>query len=642
MSDWDDMQIDGVRRTKERLNSHGSVVLCAPTGCGKTKMATMMIDDICVPEDMPWEFLTHRRSLLEQSGAAFSKRLDFGVRGAGFTPQLYKRGQVTIWQTDSINVRKKLWVPHKPELLIIDEVHGNLSRYVRDRVEEHVSLGKPVVGLSATPIPGLRRFFRSMETVCTLSRLREVGGALMAKVVCPNEVDLRDIKKFSIGTDREEEKKRRFTQQQVVGSVIDIWKQENPQGWPTIQFNPCVESSKWFTDEWIRHGIPAAHIDANHIYFGKYKDGERVYVPASKNGREKLKKAVNEGRIKVINNRFIMREGVDWPFLYHAIFATKMTNPVPWVQSCGRVLRSCPPEFHRWCSMRHVVIQDHGGNVWVPGLGNPNVDREWSLDDTPRSVMAAANNNIRDGKAEQNVCCPRCRRMVVREIWRSRGNRCPYCSNAFDTSERIVIQTNGTLKVAYGDALKIKVRTESYDIQRAWDKLYFPSKNTKSPRANTFAQIGARFKQQYPHLMVTSGIVKRPGGGSEKVSGIRDKRTGTFYPINNIPRPDSPAWKFKANSTNSKLLQHGEGQNAGQRQGDAGSGTGVPVGEKRGRDHGGDDRRRSRKEPGDLHPGEKPRREPRLLFGEAELQRQDRGPAGGDPDGSGDAGPRSS
>jgi superfamily II DNA or RNA helicase len=578
MSDWDDMQRDGVDRLIDRAQSKLAVVGSSPTGSGKTTMAAMCVQDWCVPSNLSWEFMTNRRTLLDQTVDAFrqfrEKGLEFGVRGAGYRPNLERRGQVTIVQTDAKAVKEKRWEPHQADVLIIDEVHNNMPEYLQWRVQRQLDRGYPVIGLSATPI-GLGRWFRHLEPLCTLSMLREVKGALIAECHTPNELDLKHIRRVKYG-EKKDEMARLFTQQQVVGSIIDTWRALNPKALPTILFAPCVESSKWFCEEFNRQGIPAAHIDGGNIYYGRKKDGEREYIPSTRASRKELKKQVRQGHIKVVTNRFVMREGVDWPFLYHAIFATKMGGVVPWVQSCGRVLRA----DHNRPWMDHVIIQDHGGNLYGLGLGSPNADRVWELGDTAKILKDKARERLKEGLDHQPVCCPRCHRPVKWEVWTKLGNTCPYCKNKFDASERIVIQKDGRLLPVEGDAIKIRVRTDQKDMQKAWDGLFYPSSKSKGVRANTFGQLCGRLKSAHPHLQVCDDVVAIQNGVRKRVSGIRDMRSMKFYVIDNMPKPGSPVWKQEVRRTSRDILQRYEGKYGGS-AGDAGSGNGEAGGGER-------------------------------------------------------------
>lgn len=549
MTDWDRMQAEATERLIESANKHTAVVGAAVTGAGKSTMAAKLVKEWAVPGNLTWELVTNRRILVKQLTDEFAeKEIEFGVRASGYPADLHKPGQITIAQTDAKACKSGRWEPHRPDILLIDEVHNNIGRHMRDKIERQKRDGCIVVGLTATPV-GLGGLFNKLEDLCSLSRLRSVGGALIAHCTSAHEVDLKDIRKIP-AKERDGVIGKRVMHQQIVGNVISEWKKQNPLGLPTIQFNPDIESSMWMCEQWNAAGIKSCHIDGNSIYYGQRdSDGNRILIPSRNSTREVMRRQSQRGEIVVINSRFVLREGWNAPWVFAAIYATRMGSVVPWVQSAGRVLRS-------YKDMKHVVLIDHAGNLLQPELGSVNADREWSLEDTAKSIAAEAMRKVKSGEEKQPVVCPKCHRVVKWETWTSLGNSCPHCRAAFSASQRTIIQTDGTLRVVTGDAIRIKVKTQRGDVQAAWNKVYFPSKNSKSPRASTFKQIVGRFNKTYPDYLVTSGYVS-VNGQRTKVSGIKNVATGEFFAINNIPHPNSPVWKQTVRGTKADALQHG-------------------------------------------------------------------------------------
>ncbi|MTW08883.1 hypothetical protein GM524_13540, partial [Streptococcus pneumoniae] len=73
-------------------------------------------------------------------------------------------------------------------------------------------------------------------------------------------------------------------------------------------------------------------------------DGEEL-----KSNRETRRQVLDEvasGEIKVVCNRFVLREGFDLPQLYHGVLATCFGSICSYVQSVGRILRSHPSLEH--------------------------------------------------------------------------------------------------------------------------------------------------------------------------------------------------------------------------------------------------------------------------------------------------------
>ena len=95
-----------------------------------------------------------------------------------------------------------------------------------------------------------------------------------------------------------------------------------------------------------------------------------MYIDGEEYASDPLKRAevidkLRAGDIKVICNRYVMREGIDIPELYHIILATPIGSLSSYVQVVGRALRNHP-------SLDKVIVQDHAGNFWRHGSANAN------------------------------------------------------------------------------------------------------------------------------------------------------------------------------------------------------------------------------------------------------------------------------
>src|SRR5690606_19790965 len=114
------------------------------------------------------------------------------------------------------------------------------------------------------------------------------------------------------------------------------WCELNPDRLPTILFAPGVKESIWFAEQFHSKGIRAAHIDGDDIWI----DGE--YYTSNHQLREEIRKMSESGELPLVTNRFVLREGIDWPFLAHGIFATVFGSLASYLQSGGRLLRNHP------------------------------------------------------------------------------------------------------------------------------------------------------------------------------------------------------------------------------------------------------------------------------------------------------------
>jgi len=212
--------------------------------------------------------------------------------------------------------------------------------------------------------------------------------------------------------------------------------------------------------------------------------------------------------VQIVCNRFVMREGVDWPHLAHCIFACTFGGICGYVQAGGRGLRNHP-------SLESITVQDHGGNYWRHG--SLNQDREWELDDTERSVAALATQAKADTEAGEPIVCPKCAKV------RAAGVGCPECGHVAAGRRRIVIQTDGKLREVR-DAPGSKVTTDPADWQK-WKSCVFRCRNS----GRTFRQARAIYARENYGLYPASDFPLMPRDQATWDSKVSDVGLNTIW-----------------------------------------------------------------------------------------------------------------
>lgn len=537
-SSWDRLQQQGIAKLKQHLQQYDSVCGVAPTGFGKTRVSQLLIHE-WQSAGVPWVFYTHRKTLFKQTHEAFLKHgIVHGCRAAGYShlEAPGSLGQLAMIPSEQAALRSGKRQLHMAARVIIDEWHCSKNGFAEEVCRYHLANGAKVVGFTATPI-GLGHIAQSLCIMANNSELRAVGGIVPCITYAPDEVDMSDVKRMSAtGEFNQAEMGKRFAIQQVVDSVIDRWKALNPNGAPTLLFAPGVKESIWFADQFLQNGIPAAHIDGENVYLGERdSQGNHVIHKSVQSVRDQLADMSKSGKVQVVCNRFVMREGVDWPWLEHGIWACALGTEEGWVQSGGRILRAAP-------GLKQVVIQDHGGNFHRHG--SLNADRVWKLGDTRQSREKADRHAKESGQKDQGMVCPSCRRVCTTPQWQIK-KCCPFCGFKFQASVRMVIQTGGKLKRMHGNPVKVKrVYAEA---QKAWDSVYYPAKNSKRQRASTFRQAVARFHREFPRYKIDV---------TGSVTTIVDSYTGKVAPLHNVPSPkDVTAWGKQVREVSNRDLQ---------------------------------------------------------------------------------------
>lgn len=469
-------QIQAVEDVQAAISAgHRRILLTSPTGGGKTRMACELIE-AWTDAGLKVALYTNRRLLVEQTSRVMSHAgIDHGVRAAGYTDDTPWPVQICSVQTEGSRVLKsQVWDLHHADRILIDEAHMQTGTVMRTLLQAHLRDGAAYVGMTATPI-GLAGLYDHLIVAGTKSQLRDCGALLPSLHYGPDEPDLRGIK-FPLGEDLTETQNRKAMMRPgLFGRVLEWFDTLNPQRRPTILFAPGVKESIWFAQQFQAAGIAAAHIDGQEVWItGKI---ERT----SRTAREAVLQDSAEGRIVVICNRFVMREGVDAPWIAHCIFGTVFGSLQSYLQSGGRALRSHP-------SLESVTIQDHGGNWWRHG--SLNADRDWNLDWTATIASGMREEGLRNKQHPEPFVCPKCGLILMYHTCR----QCDWSAPLGWRKARPVVQSDGTLKLMTGDIFKPRRISTRPDGPKIWERMYHRSRTAKGAR--TFRAAAALFAQE--------------------------------------------------------------------------------------------------------------------------------------------------
>ena len=449
------------------------ILLTSPTGGGKTKIMCNLIEH-CVHGNQRVALYTNRRLLVEQTSRVMSAAgIDHGRRAAGYDDDDFFPVQVCSIQTEEARVYKaRKWQLHDAKIVLVDEAHCQTGDVCRKILDEHVKAGAAVVGVTATPI-GLGSMYDCLITAGNPTALRACGALVPAVHYGPDEPDLKAIR-TSLGEDLSEKQcvtaMMRFG---VFGRVLESFNTLNPGKRPTLLFAPGVAESLWFATQFEKEGITAAHIDGESIYYqGKLEASTRAR-------REEIFEASQDGKLTVICNRFVLREGVDMPWLRHGILATVFGSLQTYLQAGGRLLRAFPGK-------ESVTIQDHGGNWWRHG--SLNEDRVWNLEYSAGMLAGMREDAYREKREIEPYRCPKCAKIV-------RGLKCAcgWSAKKFIRA-RPVVQCDGQLKELHGEVFRARRISTKPNGAVLWERMYYRSKTDKGRR--TFRVAAALFAQE--------------------------------------------------------------------------------------------------------------------------------------------------
>lgn len=449
------------------------VCLTVPTGGGKTLIACNLIDQ-WVSQGHRVAIYTNRKMLFDQLSRYLENHgIDHGRRASGYEDEQEWPVQIATIQTEDSRVFKRgKWELHDAQRVIVDEAHLNKSEVVRKILDHHLAGGAAYVGLTATPI-GIGDLYNHLVQAGVTSELRECGALVMADHHGPDEPDLRHIGKVEVGKDlTEKQNVKAIMRHGIFGRVLDWFGRLNPEHRPTILFAPGVAESIWFAERFVEAGITAAHIDGESVWVnGELHRSSRVI-------RDQVIAGSRDGSIKVLCNRFVLREGIDCPWLAHGILATVFGSLQSFLQSGGRLLRAHP-------SLDKVVIQDHGGNWWRHG--SLNADRHWELTRTAAMISGMREERFRAKVDREPARCPQCARIIG-------GLSCPcgYKIELGTPKSRPVVMADGTLKQMRGDIFQPRRVAKDPKLKDVWIQMYYRSRNAD----RTFRAAEALFAKE--------------------------------------------------------------------------------------------------------------------------------------------------
>ena len=427
----------GLHDLREALAGGGRrLCVTSPTGGGKSRMMYELAHEYG-SSGRNVVMLTNRRLVTDQSSRGLEEAgVQHGILSAGFLEQDANVQVASIQTLHSRCIKRTYWELPPADLVLLDEAHLETAERSREILGRYWDASVPVVGWTATPV-GIGGLYDELIVAGTVTELIAAGSLVPCKTFAPDEPDLTHVKRGADGEFVNEDVVKRVMvceetgakRPRIFGRVYEHLLKLNPFLEPTLLFAPDVQSSMGFAEDLTARGVPAAHMDAK--------------TPMDK--RKEIIEQHRRGDICVVCSRWVLREGVDLPYVRHVILATAFGAPSTYIQVGGRGLRAFPGK-------PYVTIQDHGGHWWRDGFGPLDADREWGLGETDNDIRAKARKQreLKGDTAEEEICCPQCGKT------RKSGPVCPHCGYQHQRSVRHVIQTNGTLKSMQGRAHKIK------------------------------------------------------------------------------------------------------------------------------------------------------------------------------------------
>lgn len=414
-----DYQAQAVQMAREAIRAGAkNVLIVAPTGSGKTVIASHLIEEAC-HKGRRSAFVVDRLSLIQQTSDTFDRYgIDHGIIQGNhwrFRPSLPV--QICSQQT----VAKRRWP--ETDLILVDEAH-TVTETVKERITPRNTI---TVGLTATPFTkGLGKLYDAVVNVTTTNELIEQGFLSPYTIYSCVEPNMDGVKIIAGEFDEKETSKRSL---QVVGDVV-------------AEYLGKGEGRKF-----ICSAVDTAHVTELERQF--LAAGINVATYTYKDREEDRTETVQEFRkpdsaIRGLITVTAASKGFDVPDIACVIMARPLSKSLAeHIQFFGRGLRIAEGK-------ENCLVLDHSGNCarfW----------REWNdffqhgmteLDDGKKKEKPKPKDKDEE---KEMVKCPHCNVMHMPRP------SCPACGHEYPRKAAIE-HVPGTLKelVACGNPALVK------------------------------------------------------------------------------------------------------------------------------------------------------------------------------------------
>jgi superfamily II DNA or RNA helicase len=420
-------QTESIRALRSSMIAgNRKVVLCAPTGAGKTVLFTSMVAEH-VRRGGRALVVTDRVELMKQADGAFSRiGLNPELIKAGSKPDLTLPCHVAMVETLSRRAEAYANFLASRTMVIFDEAH----KAPFDKLFPYINPKAFVIGATATPHrqgaqAAMDEFYTDIVQTVDTPELIDLGFLAEADTY-GIEIDLKGIKKVA-GEYDPAALAQRYEERKVYDGVIENYKRICPNT-KALAFCSNIDSAVSLTTQLRNAGLNARHLDST------MSDELR---------RETLQwfKVTPDAMLVSVG---ILTTGFDEPSIETIILYRATTSLPLFLQMVGRGSRTTE-------SKKRFTILDFGNNVRTHNFWE--AERVWSLAKKPKKKLDAA--PVKE--------CPKCHALLPVPT-----PVCKYCSHEFKRKQEeksqgefaklILLPKPQRLKQANGMTLEQKAR----------------------------------------------------------------------------------------------------------------------------------------------------------------------------------------
>lgn len=420
---WD-FQQEAVDECRKRFARERRLLLCSPTGSGKTVLACALAQ-ASIARGKTVCILVDRKEILKQFIKALANfRLYPELVVAGSTN--IRRTNLYLGMVESFD-RRFMKSAHLQNIdfYILDEAHSTAYFKI---IRQSLGRRPHMLGLTATPVltgskERLNDHYEGIVELAKVEHLIKIGKLCDSRTY---SIDLKEEAKLkkAKGDYTESSQLELLDQYAVREGVVDNFQRICPNG-RFICYNVNVEHSKNMTGLFNFHGIKCRHIDG---------ETDAAY-------RAETFEMLNSGEIQGVHNYGICTTGFDEPAVDTIIqnFATNSLSKH--IQTAGRGARIFPGKTH-------FNILDMGRNFCRHGLWNR--DKDWT--DIFKNPHEADERDRQDTERLNNVNCTTCGYVVSPEL-----PNCPICGSVVS---EMLIKKLGNKKLGQPTKAELKLIQE--------------------------------------------------------------------------------------------------------------------------------------------------------------------------------------
>lgn len=321
---------------------HKRILVCAPTGAGKTVQAMNTIKET-LGKGRRAMFLADRKTLIAQTS---NVARDLGLGRHGIIQADNPMLDLSLpFQIASCQTLMRRGWPDS-DVLIIDEVHTMYKTW-RDRILDP-ECRSFVIGLTATPFsPGLGRYFTKLINAATMAELTESGTLVPMRIFSCRRPDMSDAGAKPGGEWSDEAAAK--AEMAIIGDVLTEW-QRIASDRKTIIFGPTVAYSNELAKRFNDAGITAA------VFCNETPDDERA----------RLTTDFAHGFIRVLISVDALAKGFDQKDVGCVCDCRPLRKSLSTaIQMWGRGLRSSPETGKADCIARGSKVLTDRGQVLI-------------------------------------------------------------------------------------------------------------------------------------------------------------------------------------------------------------------------------------------------------------------------------------